>query len=62
MNIDEIRRAYRNKCEGASGAINKFEHNPRSMGVQVDKPSSNNGEITFTYDWKKVEKYDKNWD
>ena len=32
------------------------------MGVNVEKPDSNNGEISVTYDWKKVEQYDKKWD
>jgi len=25
------------------------------LGINVEKPDSNNGEISVTYDWKKVE-------
>jgi len=31
------------------------------MGVKIDKPDSNNGKISVTYDWKKVEQNDQKW-
>jgi len=34
----------------------------KEMGVHLEKPDSNNGEVSVTYDWKKVEQYDKKWD
>jgi len=35
---------------------------PSELGIKIDKPDSNNGEIEVTYDWRKVEKYAEQWD
>jgi len=34
----------------------------KDYGIDIEKPDSDNGKITATYDWKKVEQYQKKWD
>lgn len=31
----------------------------KGMGLDVEKPDSKNGEVSINYDWKKIEKYQK---
>lgn len=31
------------------------------MGIKIDKPSSDNGEVSFHLNWRKVEHYQMNW-
>jgi len=41
--------------------VEHFCHGPANYGIKVDKPDSNNGTYTVTWDWKATEKYDKAW-
>jgi len=34
---------------------------PAELGINVEKPDSNNGEISVTYDWKKAEQNNEKW-